>query len=252
MWLTDIGVWMSSAMKARARTGRLRKSYDEQGSSIDKWDHYIDIYDDLFKAFTQQPVRVLEIGVMHGGSLRMWRRFFHRRSLIVGLDIDARCKAYEQDNIKIEIGDQADKTVMGHLKKEYQFFDIVIDDGGHAWDQQIKTFEELYDITRSIYVVEDTHTSYWAKYGRPNAPTFLDFAKNRIDLLHEYFTRAGTPDAFGPPSPRYPDVSRFRRETRSMEVFDSMVVFKKGRSPAPFRSRLLKRESAAGECNEFH
>jgi hypothetical protein len=170
----------------------------------------------------------------------MWSHYFHKDSLIVGLDLDSRCKAVESANIVIEIGDQADKAVTDRLKAKYSFFDIVIDDGGHYWKQQISSFEELYDVTRSIYVVEDTHTSYWQKYGRPLSPTFIDFAKNKIDLMHEYFTKSGSPDQFGEETPIDPDVNHFRHDTRSIEFFDSMVVFRKGYNPPPFRPRALR------------
>jgi hypothetical protein len=232
---------IKSALGLAWHAPRLRDAYERERDTVDKWDAYIDVYDSLFRHLTKQPIQLLEIGVMRGGSLNMWRRYFHPDSVIVGLDIDQRCKSIEGGNVKIEIGDQESLAVTSGLKERYGFFDIVIDDGGHFWNQQISTFKELYDMTRSLYVVEDTHTSYWEKYGSPNSPTFIDFSRQQIDLLHEYFIHAGSPDEFGPPAPRYPDVSRFRQMTTSIEFFDSMVVFKKGENPAPFRSRLLRR-----------
>ena len=42
---------------------------------IDKWDHYLQIYDRLLSPYRNTPlsIRLLEIGVFDGGSLELWR-----------------------------------------------------------------------------------------------------------------------------------------------------------------------------------
>lgn len=223
-------------------SGRLRRIYRSIDiDTIDKWDAYIDIYDTLFGPISHKPVRLLEIGVLRGGSLKMWSEYFPKSSLIIGLDIDPACKAAEASNVKIEIGDQKDTVFLDALAEKYKFFDIVIDDGSHHWCDQIATFKKVYDRTTSMYIVEDTHTSYWSKYGDAQSESFVSLVKSRIDSLHEYFIAAGSPDLFGPGDSAYPmgTISRFRENTRSIEFFDSMVVFKKGNNPAPFRPNRL-------------
>ena len=54
---------------------------------------------------------VLEIGVFHGGSLQMWREYFGRGARIVGIDIDPRCRQFEEEQISVMIGDQADRAL---------------------------------------------------------------------------------------------------------------------------------------------
>ena len=226
----------------QSASGRLRKIYRSIDiDTIDKWDAYIDIYDTLFEPIAHKPVRLLEIGVLRGGSLKMWSEYFPKRSLIVGLDIDPACKAAEANNVMIEIGDQKNKVLLDALAEKYKFFDIVIDDGSHYWCDQISTFKELYDRTTLMYIVEDTHTSYWSKYDGSQSESFVSLVKSRIDNLHEYFIAAGSPDLFGPSNKISPigTITRFRQDTRSIEIFDSMVVFKKGHNPAPFRQNRL-------------
>jgi cephalosporin hydroxylase len=237
--------WIRCAVGRSHGTARhgltLRDIYNTiDPGTIDRWDAYIDIYDRLFVQFRRQPVQVLEIGVLRGGSLAMWSRYFHADSIIVGLDRDSRCKTPNIVNVRLEFGDQADKGILERIKKKYKYFDIVIDDGGHFWRQQSASFENLYECTRSLYIVEDTHTSYWNKYGEPHTQTFVDLAKQKVDLLHDYFIAAGSPDKFGFDCATISQqVSEFRKNTQSIEFFDSMIVFKKGHNPTPFRARKL-------------
>jgi len=232
----------SKKIVAPSSQGRpsLKEIYNDiEPASIDRWDAYIDIYERLFADLRREALQVLEIGVLRGGSLVMWSRYFHRDSTIVGLDNNPRCKVPKVANIHVEIGDQADRTLLEKIKAKYKYFDIVIDDGGHFWRQQTASFESLYDCTRRLYVVEDIHTSYWMKYGGANMRPFVELAKQKIDLLHDYFIAAGSPDKFGCDDRPVWEVSDFRKNTQSIEFFDSMVVFKKGHNPAPYRARRL-------------
>ena len=123
------------------------------GRRIDKWRHYFDIYDRHFDRFRGKPVRVLEIGIDHGGSLQLWKRYFGLEAQIVGLDIDPRCAEYAEDRVEIRIGSQADVALLKSLGS----FDIVIDDGSHRLQDQLASFEALWPTTRSVYLIEDCH-----------------------------------------------------------------------------------------------
>lgn len=130
------------------------------GRQVDKWRHYFDIYEKHFARFRGTAPRVLEIGVDHGGSLQLWKRYFGHRALIVGADIDPRCKAYEEAGVQVEIGDQADAGFWLELWDHYTGFDIVIDDGSHQTEHQLKSFASLWPHTRSVYLIEDCHRVY--------------------------------------------------------------------------------------------
>ena len=43
----------------------------------------------------------------------------------------------------------------------------MIDDGGHTMEQQIVSIETLFPLLADggVYLVEDTHTSYWDSHG---------------------------------------------------------------------------------------
>ena len=125
------------------------------GRQVDKWRHYFPIYDRHLGPFQATAQRVLEIGIDHGGSLQIWKRFFPVAE-IVGVDIDPRCKAYEEDRIKVEIGSQDNREFLLSLGE----FDIVIDDGSHQIRDQELSFASLWPRTKSVYLIEDCHGSY--------------------------------------------------------------------------------------------
>jgi len=102
---------------------------------IHKWNHYFDIYERHFNRFRNKEIVILEIGVLQGGSLQMWKDYFGDKAKIFGIDIDPRCKELEEKNIKIFIGSQSDRKFLRKIKETIPLVDILIDDGGHYMDQ---------------------------------------------------------------------------------------------------------------------
>lgn len=127
--------------------------------------NYLDVYEPYFSQFSQQPVRLLEIGVRDGSSLRLWQRYFVNAEIIVGIDIDPGCEKISIPKCCIEIGDQADPAFLRKVTEQYGPFDIVIDDGSHINADIVASFEELWAAVSAngIYVIEDLNNSY----GRP-------------------------------------------------------------------------------------
>lgn len=122
---------------------------------------YLDIYGRYLKDLKQTDINLLEIGVLDGASLRMWKKFFPR-ARIFGLDIDPNAKQYEEDRIAIFVGSQTDESTLEKLVREAEYFDIIIDDGSHVNKHIIKTYGYLFKYLRSggFYIVEDLGTSY--------------------------------------------------------------------------------------------
>lgn len=200
------------------------------GRPFSKWTHYGPIYDRHFAKFRGKAPRVLEIGVCDGGSLEIWHQFFGPGTKIVGVDVDPRCKAFEDENTKIVIGDQGDRNFIRRLWQTEEPFDVIIDDGGHTMVQQITTFDGLYESLRvwGVYLVEDVHTSYWPDWGGGHyrKGTFMEFAKDKCDELNGHHIEMGK------------SVTRFTQMTASMHFYDSIVVFEKDvRVTPPAQSR---------------
>jgi len=58
---------------------------NNEGKKITKWSHYFPVYEKHFAPLRDKPIKLLEIGVLNGGSLEMWRKYFHPDSVIVDL-----------------------------------------------------------------------------------------------------------------------------------------------------------------------
>jgi hypothetical protein len=212
-------------------TNPLERYFEQnQGPRIHKWMHYFDIYHRHLKKFRDRPVVLVEFGVAYGGSGRMWREYLGPDAVVHGVDIDPRCKAWEDAGFTVHIGDQADRSFLRQLLRDIGPIDIVIEDGGHRPDQQIATFEVIYPKVRpgGVFLIEDLHTSYWPAYegglGRPG--TFMEYAKGLTDQLNAFHSREA---GFAP--------DRFTRTTTSMHYYDSVIVFEKGRVTKPHHEK---------------
>jgi SAM-dependent methyltransferase len=129
----------------------------QSGKGIWKWRHYFEIYHRHFAKFVGREVHIVEIGIFSGGSLDMWKTYFGRSCHVYGVDIEPACKNYESERVKIFIGDQADRNFWKTFREQVPVLDILIDDGGHAPDQQIISLEEILPHLRpgGVYLCED-------------------------------------------------------------------------------------------------
>jgi hypothetical protein len=75
---------------------------------IHKWMHYFEIYERHFAKFRGEPMSMLEFGVLHGGSLQMWKYYFGKQAQIYGADINPRCAELAEEQIEILLADQED------------------------------------------------------------------------------------------------------------------------------------------------
>jgi demethylmacrocin O-methyltransferase len=159
---------------------------------------YTRAYERHFAPLRDRPIALLEIGVGSGASLRLWRDYFPHAT-VYGLDV-AGGGSLELPGVRVFRGDQGDRATLERLVADTGPLDIVIDDGGHLWAQQILSFKTLYPHLKpgGYYVVEDLHTSYWERYKSGGERT-LWFLR---DLVHElnlhgrsgYGTPANDPD----------------------------------------------------------
>jgi spermidine synthase len=126
-----------------------------------RFHHYLDFYQ---KHLPDQSFsgRLLEIGVMDGLSMKMWREYYPNAE-IIGIDIKDMSYMHNSDwqvpeSVKLLTLDGTKKSDMQPLG----MFDIIIDDGSHYWKDQQKSFELLYysQLNKDgIYILEDLWTS---------------------------------------------------------------------------------------------
>ena len=139
------------------------------GKVVDKWDSYLDAYEDLLIPYRDKPINILEIGVANGGSLDIWSEYFPNALNIIGCDITPECGEliYDDPRIKVIVGDANNLDTLGRISEITERYDIIIDDGSHLNKDIIKTFSLYYPMlsTGGMYFVEDLHTSYWDGWG---------------------------------------------------------------------------------------
>ncbi|POX49995.1 class I SAM-dependent methyltransferase [Streptomyces sp. Ru72] len=171
----------------------------------DKWGGhwYTPLYERYFEPYSEQQVKVLEIGVggyravdAGGASLRMWKHYF-RRGMIYGLDLFDK-SGLTEPRLRILQGDQGDQEFLATMAREHGPFDIVIDDGSHFCHHVIASFNALFPHVRpgGMYVVEDLQTSYWPGWGGNVDPTAsgtsMSMIKSLLDgLNHQEQMREG-------------------------------------------------------------
>jgi hypothetical protein len=214
------------------------------GRVIDKWEHYFEIYDRHFSRYRGTAVNMLEIGVYQGGSLQMWKEYFGPKAQIWGIDVDPKCKEFEEDQIKILIGDQEDRQFLQSLVQTLPRLDILLDDGGHSMKQQIHTFEELFGHVAAdgVYLCEDMHTSYRTAWGGKykGRGTFVEYSKNFIDSLNAWHSKI----PWYSKRQRKPRISEFTRSAHSLHFYDSVLVIEK-RPMRPPRRRVTGPDAPA-------
>jgi SAM-dependent methyltransferase len=135
----------------------------EAGFDTDKGPEYLARYERAFAAWRGRPVKVLELGVLRGGSLLLWADFFPQ-GRIVGLDLDE--VVVDHPRVDVYRGSQGDADLLHRIAAECapEGFDIVIDDASHLGHYTAASFAALYERhlrPGGIYVLEDWGTGYW-------------------------------------------------------------------------------------------
>lgn len=116
---------------------------------------------------------MLEVGIRHGDSLEVWDSS-PQFSKIVGMDINDKetyMRQLNENNLtrnfssKVELlhgVDAYDKEVSKDLFNKGYKFDIILDDGDHQFDSQIKFFNNYYDLLNpgGVLICEDISGAY--------------------------------------------------------------------------------------------
>lgn len=203
---------------------------NHEGRLVHKWNHYFEVYEKLFSHYRGKPVNILEIGISHGGSLQIWRKYFGENANIFAVDINPECKKFEDEKTKIFIGSQEDEAFLTQLKSQLPVLDILIDDGGHTMNQQIVSFNHLFSAVKNggIYLVEDTHTSYWNEYhgGYKKKSSFIEFSKDMVDQMHAWHID----------NEKIAPINFITENVIGISFYDSIVVFEKKLRKEPFHS----------------
>ena len=163
-----------------------------------------------------------------GGSLKMWREYFGDQAIIYGIDIADSCIQYDGKYAFVRVGDASDYSFLDNVIEEMGGVDIVIDDGSHHMVDIKSTFEHVFPKINygGLYLIEDLHTSFWrsAGGGFRSRRNFFRYMTPYIMEMHHWYHQ-------------YSNSSRLGKEIRSMHIYDSIAIFKKGREFRPTHSQ---------------
>jgi len=134
---------------------------------------YVPMYHSFLKTLREKPIELLEIGIgtmipgvassmvgyslpgyAPGGSLRAWRDYFPR-GRIMGIDVQPDTQ-FVEDRIQTALADSSSKEQLDGVLGD-RTFDVIIDDGLHYDETQVKTMQNLWHRVRpgGFYVIED-------------------------------------------------------------------------------------------------
>jgi len=142
--------------------------------NTDKWNthHYVqELYDPEFTLYREKEINFLEIGVLAGESMKLWSDYFVNAKNVIGMDTFER-EGFEEEKVRENLKDydvelwnmnsiSGDQVRYEEFGKKYgetgNGLDIVIDDGHHFWESQVKTFHRFAPFMNEggIYIVED-------------------------------------------------------------------------------------------------
>jgi len=155
----------------------LKKVYKNEWSDKGGIHTYIDYYSKIFDIYKKKEIRLLEIGVFQGGSLKLWETYF-KKGIIYGIDTWSALKKrginspkflnvidmnigkghpiINESNIVIYTIDGTKEEEVNSVFRN-SVFDIVIDDGSHKIEDQISSFNIFYPKLKEggIYIIED-------------------------------------------------------------------------------------------------
>jgi predicted O-methyltransferase YrrM len=151
---------------------------------------YLPLYDDLLKPIKDTAINILEIGVRHGGSIKLWLDYF-TKGTIYGCDIVGegseraeKLKLIGKNRVVLKLDEDAYTEQYVKTNFENKKFDFLLDDGPHTLDSQIK-FIELYSPLLSengILIIEDVADIKWLKRLKDKTPEHLKKYIKTYDL----------------------------------------------------------------------
>lgn len=122
--------------------------------------NYLEYYDIFLSRFRDKKPTLLELGMLHGDSVRMWEQYLPHAD-IYAVDINEERVAMKFNRAQTRLGDCGSKEVLTALGQEIKPT-IVLDDASHYWEHQIVAFESLFPHLESggVYIVEDIQGSF--------------------------------------------------------------------------------------------
>lgn len=134
----------------------------------------------FFRRYRYDPIKLMELGIWTGSSLRMWEQYFENGE-IFGVDYEDKSQ-YNLGRVSTFIADQSVPEQLIDVISKVPELDIIIEDGSHKSPHQILTFATLFPHLKAggYYVCEDVLTSYNSTFCKPNEMSFIEYVKGIV------------------------------------------------------------------------
>lgn len=135
---------------------------------------YLSHYESHFSDKREQEISLLEIGVLYGRSLRMWKDYFPRGK-IFGIDaVEEYC--FGEERIQCFCGRQENTRFLKRVVDATGDLDFIVDDGGHGAKQHVTSYEFLWDYVKpgGWYCIEDAFSIFNGCWTQPDHNTMFD------------------------------------------------------------------------------
>jgi hypothetical protein len=169
-------------LSTNASTNRFREIGLKYGCDKVSRHKYHELYPNIFEKFKTEDINLFEIGIDEGKSLKVWKEYYPN-SNVFGLDIQSEII---NDEVTIFKGDQTNLNDLSNIINQIPKCDIIIDDGSHVAEHQLKTFYYLFENLLKdggTYIIEDVECSYW----KPT-DTIYGYETGHLNLI-DYFTK---------------------------------------------------------------
>lgn len=147
---------------------------------------YLKLYEKVFEEYDNSRLelfdyqfKILELGLGHGASLRVWEEAYPYAK-IVGVDLNDIGQTFGP-NVEVLVCDVREDRFPG-LMTERGPFDFIIDDCSHCGEMTIPTFHSLWGLVKpgGWYIIEDIQTDF-DEQGWPTQKGLMrDFLREQI------------------------------------------------------------------------
>ena len=158
---------------------RISDSVDCDKSTYHEYDR---IYPMFLEKWRNESINIFEIGIEYGKSMKIWENYFPFAS-IWGMDIE---NTYNSPRCNVFIGDQSKIEDLVKISNQIPECELIVDDGSHVPEHQLKTFYHLFRNTLKpggVYIIEDIECSYW----KPDSIVY-GYESSYLNIV-DYFTK---------------------------------------------------------------
>lgn len=154
-------------MEYKKLTQIANKHTTDKGTEYYEAHGYTEVYGEYISDICED-CSLLEIGIWHGDSIRMWNEYNPNLN-VSAIDNNDEVKQFLNgtENFNLFIGNQSDIDFLQHVMSNSKSFDFVIDDGSHNFHDIITSFSFIFPKLKSgsIYFIEDLHPAIANKDG---------------------------------------------------------------------------------------